>query len=142
MGRPLKFKTVDELRIKIDAYFESCWEQKIDMYGNPTFIKDKQGNKTDTAVMRQIKPYTVQGLAVFLNCDEDTVLNYQGKKAYFGTIKKAKDKIYQYAVESLYTNRNSAGIIFNLKNNYGWKDKSEVDAKLTGTINITRKSNL
>lgn len=66
-GRPLKFKTVKDLEEKINAYFKSCWSQKIDMFGNPVFMKDKSGKKTTEPVMVQTKPYTVTGLAVFLS---------------------------------------------------------------------------
>ena len=68
MGRPLKFKTVKELSTKIDAYFKMCDEKE--------------------------KPYTVAGLALFLDVDTDTIRNYEKKSDdFFGTIKRAKQKI-------------------------------------------------
>lgn len=126
-GRPLKFKTVDELREKIDEYFASCWTQKIDMFGNPLFVKDAKGKKTDQPILVQFKPYTITGLAVFLDTSRETLLNYESKGEFFDTIKKAKEKIYAYAEEFLYSGKNPTGAIFNLKNNWGWQDKTEVD---------------
>lgn len=130
-GRPLLFTDVEKLELQIEEYFESCWTQKIDQYGNPVFAKDSKGKKTNDPILVQSKPYTVAGLAVFLNCSEETLLNYEkeegNRKEFFGTIKKAKDRIYAYKQEYLYSGRNPTGAIFDLKNNYGWKDKSEVD---------------
>src|SRR3972149_1961522 len=65
-GRPPKYETVEELEKIIDVYFLSCWIQKVDMFGNPIFLKDKKGKKTNKKVMFQFKPYTVTGLAVTL----------------------------------------------------------------------------
>lgn len=130
-GRPLLFQDKKKLEKQIDEYFEHCWQQKIDQFGNPVFQKDKKGKKTDEPVMVQWKPYTVAGLAVYLDCSEETLLNYEkektNRKEFFGTIKRAKDKIYAYKAEYLYSGKNPTGAIFDLKNNYGYADKQEVD---------------
>ena len=100
-GRPLKFKSNKALQEKIDAYFEHCIANK--------------------------KPFTVSGLAYFLDVDRKTLCNYGEKAEFFHTIKKAKARIEAFNEESLYTNRNTAGVIFNLKNNFGWKDKNDIN---------------
>jgi hypothetical protein len=134
-GRPLKFKSVKELQAKIDEYFKSCWKQKIDMFGNPVFLKDKSGKKTEEKVMVQFKPYTITGLAVFLDTTRETLLDYEAKDKFSDTIKRAKETCQAYAEESLFIGKNPTGPIFNLKNNYGrWKDKSEVDLTLPKPI--------
>ena len=107
-GRPLKFKSVEALEEMIEGYFCDC---------------DEKG-----------RPYTVSGLAVFLDCDRQTLLNYEKKKEFFGTLSRAKTAIEAYAEECLFTARNTTGIQFNLKNNFGWKDKQEI--KQTGQVNI------
>lgn len=128
VGRPLLFNSVEELQKKIEEYIKSCFTQKLDMFGGPIYIKDVQGKKTDKPVMIQSKPFTVTGLAVFLNTSRETLLNYEKKDGeFFDTIKKAKDIIYAYAEEFLYSGKNPAGAIFNLKNNWGWTDKQEID---------------
>jgi hypothetical protein len=38
--------------------------------------------------------------------------------------------------EKLYRKEQVTGIIFNLKNNFDWKDKSEVDNNLSGNLSI------
>ena len=102
------FKSIKELQTKIDEYFKFCVDEH--------------------------KPYTVTGLALYLDCDRDTLLNYEKKEAYFGTIKKAKLRIHNYAEESLWTARNTTGVIFNLKNNWDWKDKTEIDQNISGEL--------
>lgn len=126
-GRPRKFETIEKLQRKIDRYFKSCWAQKMDVLGNPMFIRDKSGKQTKKKVLIQIKPYTVTGLAVFLDVDRDTLLNYEAKSEFFGTIKRAKQRCETYAEESLFIGKNVSGAIFNLKNNYGWKDRAETE---------------
>lgn len=142
-GRPLTFKTVEELQVKIEEYFKHCWRQKIDMWGGLVFEKDAKGKKTDIPVLVQWKPYTVAGLAVYLECSEDTLLNYakdkRHQKGFFGAIKRAKDIIYGYKQEFLYSGKNPTGAIFDLKNNYGWKDKTEVDNKHSGNLTVIEK---
>lgn len=101
-GRPMKFKTNVELVKKIDAYFAKC-------------DKDKS-------------PYTVAGLALFLDVDTDTVRNYEKRDEFFGTIKRAKQKIEESLEVKLHGN-NVTGIIFNLKNNYGWTDRQDFTSK-------------
>ena len=105
-GRPMKFKSNEELKEKIDKYFADC---------------DEKG-----------KPYTVSGLAVALGTTRRTLLDYEEKDEFFHTIKNAKAKIEAYNEEMLY-NKNipTTGVIFNLKNNYGWKDKQEIEADLS-----------
>lgn len=102
VGRPLKFKSPDELQEKIDAYFANV-------------------------VPRQ---YTITGLAIALDVDRDTLLNYQDKPEFFGTIKRAKTKI-EWGYELTLRERGSSGDIFGLKN-FGWTDKTEQDITSKG----------
>ena len=117
-GRPLKFKSVKELEEKIDAYFA-----------------DKNNI-----------PWTITDLASWLDCDRQTLLNYQEKEEFFFTIKKAKTKIEasieKGALSGLY---NPTFSIFNMKNNFGWKDKQEVKTEMKTPkieLEITDNSNL
>lgn len=122
-GRPLKFPTVEILQKKINDYFVSCWRKKIDMFGNG--IKDKE---TGEYVLEQYKPYTVGGMAVYLDTSRDVLIDYGDNDKYSNTIKAAKDKCYAYVEESLFVGKNPSGAIFSLKNNYGWTDVSKIDA--------------
>lgn len=131
-GRPLKFKSVEELQEKIDAYFKSCWVQKYDMFGNPLFVKNAKGVKTEEPIMVQFRPYTITGLAVFLDTTRDVLIDYEAKKKFSNAIEKAKQKCQSYAEEALFVGKNPTGAMFNLKNNYGWRDKTETDLTTGG----------
>jgi hypothetical protein len=137
VGRPLKFKSASELQQKIDEYFESCheeiWTQVpvkdgkkiIDYKWVP--VLDRHGN----VETRQVKPFTITGLAVHLDTSRRTLIDYEDKDGYSHTIKKAKDKIESFTEEALFTNKNTAGVIFNMVNNYGWKNKQEHEQNIT-----------
>lgn len=127
VGRPPKYKNVKELELLIEAYFRSCWEQKIDMFGNPIFLKDKSGKKTDSPVMVQKEPYTVTGLARAIGMSRQLLIDYEKKDQFLDTIKRAKQMCEEYAERSLYVGKNPTGAIFNLKNNWKWKDKTETE---------------
>lgn len=144
-GRPLKFQSVKELQEKIDAYFADCdphpeqyiryeWHQKTEEYTNSKGKKatrkvdDKSIRPKEIVewAMSPQKHYSITGLANFLGTSRETLINYENRDEFFDTIKASKDKVEGYW-EELLIGPNAAGIIFNLKNNYGWKDKTEQD---------------
>ncbi len=105
-GRPKKYTDTDIVQQKIDAYFKNC---------------------DDTN-----KPYTMSGLALALDMDRKTLLNYSKDDKFFLTIKKARNKVEAYVEERLFY-PNATGVIFNLKNNFEWQDKQELEH--SGNIN-------
>ena len=111
MGRPLAFNTVEELEIAVDDYFKSDDAHIV------SFV--------DGSEVKMFAP-TMSGLALHLDVDRKTITNYSNKEDYFPTIRKARSKIEAHIEKRLYGN-NVTGCIFNLKNNFGWKDKSEID---------------
>ncbi|MFD1990090.1 terminase small subunit [Paenibacillus nicotianae] len=133
MGRPLRFESVEHLQHEIDDYFNSCYEEV--WYE----IEEDDGQKswrpsTDRfgqIEKQQVKPFTVSGLAYYLGTNRQTLMNYSERPEFIDTIKKAKARIEGYVEETLLTSKNPAGSIFNLKNNYGWVDKQEVDQTLS-----------
>lgn len=144
-GRPLKYKSVDELQSLINNYFDSCYEEvwvnnakqdkkTKEMVNEWTPMLDRFGNITK----RQIRPFTITGLALALDTTRETLLDYEGKEEFSYTIKKAKEIIHNYTEEELMKRDKPTGVIFNLKNNYGWRDKSEVemDGKVDSNINV------
>lgn len=141
-GRPLKFQSVEELQKKIDDYFYMCdphtediteWVEARDSDGK--LKKDKYGLNYLVEVNHKVKtkqvPYTVTGLALALDTSRETLINYEEKEEFFDTIKKAKDKIQNYLELNL-NSPSPTGTIFNLKNNYNWKDKTETDVTTNG----------
>lgn len=110
-GRPLKFKTKEEMQEKINQYFEECKEEK--------------------------RPITFTGLAYSIGLSRQSLLNYKERDEFFDTIKKAKDYVEMTLEERLIgTSGVATGIIFNLKNNYDWKDKQEIDADVKTEIRV------
>jgi len=78
---------------------------------------------------------------MFLDTTRDLLLDYQKSEKFSDTIEKAKVKIHNYSNESLFVTRNPSGVIFNLKNNHGWKDTTEVITKPpeTGFEDLTKE---
>tara|TARA_R110000772_G_scaffold257439_1_gene374271 strand:+ start:5630 stop:6025 length:396 start_codon:yes stop_codon:yes gene_type:complete len=109
-GQPMAFKTVGELEEKVDSFFTS---------DDAFLINYKDGGEE-----RTFAP-TISGLALHLGVDRRTIVNYSNKEEYFPTIKKARARIEAHLEKKLFGN-NVTGLIFNLKNNFDWKDKSEV----------------
>ena len=110
-GQPMKYKTVEELQEAVDNYFE------VD-----AFVMDGGGDKTFLP--------TMAGLALSLDVDRRTIVNYSHNEEYFPTIRKAKARIEAFIETRLYGN-NVTGCIFNLKNNFDWKDRQEIETKDT-----------
>jgi hypothetical protein len=147
-GQPLLFKDVEVLQSQIQGYFDSCWDYKRDSYGtemykrtclNPEAPTNEKEYEYGDAIMEQVKPYTIGGLAIFLGTCTETLRNYENKEKYFATIKDAKEKIYAYKQESLY-GKNSVGAMFDLKCNHKWQDKQVIE--LDATIHIQKIDDL
>lgn len=79
------------------------------------------------------EPPTVAGLALALGMTRETLNQYGRDEEYSDTIKKAKQRIEVHLERRLYDGA-PAGTIFNLKNNFGWKDEST--RKHSGSVAI------
>ena len=110
-GRPPKYTKKEEMQKKIDEYFMQC-------------DRDKE-------------PYTVTGLGLALDMSRQDLINYSNKEEFFDTIKKAKARVENYLEKRLINDSSATGIIFNLKNNYNWKDRQEIDANVNTDIKVT-----
>lgn len=109
MGRKKLYSSANDMQKIIDKYFVECDEKQ--------------------------KPYTMSGLAYALDMDRKSLLNYSKDKEFFPTIKRAKEKVEQQLEENaLMGKANSTFTIFNLKNNYGWKDQVEIKEESNGII--------
>jgi hypothetical protein len=113
-GRPPLFKSPEDLQAKIDEYFELL---HVD-------IKDK-----DLHTHSDSTP-TITGLVLFLGfCDRHSFYDYEKKKEFTHTIKKARLRVENWYEKSLLAGQ-ASGTIFALKN-LGWKDKTEQDINAT-----------
>ena len=110
VGRPKIFNDVKEVEEKINAYFNYCEEKE--------------------------KPYTMSGLAYYLGISRQTLVNYSNQDQFFDTIKKARDRVQMQLEENALSNKaNPTFTIFNLKNNFDWKDKIEHSSSEVENIN-------
>ena len=71
-------------------------------------------------------PYTITGLALHLGTNRQTLINYENRDEFFDAINTAKLRCEHFAERSLWQPKIATGVIFNLKNNYGWRDQREV----------------
>lgn len=139
-GRPLKFKSVAELRQKIDEYFGECDSHVAE---RQVFKKKVDGSQylATEQYITDPQPYTVNGLAVALNTSRDVIMDYESGKydekaedfdengdRYSNTIKEAKAKVAaNIELRTMNGETPAAAGIFWLKNNNGWRDRQEVD---------------
>lgn len=109
VGSPLKFKTVEDLQLKISEFLQ--------------FVKDND------------KPYTLERLCCFLDCDLQTLRNYSAKQEFFGTIKRIKDFIFASKMENINTKgANTAGIVFDICNNRSELYSNKHNIEHTGEV--------
>ena len=131
-GRPVKYSNPEEMQSIIDFYFDDC------AY-NRSIEKVLPGETTEVSTP-DLHP-TITGLALSLDMTRKGLIDYENKdNPEFGnTIKKAKSRVESYVEQRLFYN-NPTGCIFNLKNNFNWKDQQEhkIDA-IVELKTITRK---
>jgi hypothetical protein len=96
-GRPPKFKTPEDMQQAIDEYFAQCDDQ------NPPLIS---------------------GLAYHLDMATESLRRYGENDEFSAVVKKAKQRV-EIAVEKKLHSSACTGSIFWLKNNAGYKDKTE-----------------
>lgn len=143
-GKGNKAYTPQQLEKRIQDYFDSI-TTTYPLFDSILIGKDEEGkaiyDKTPRLNNKGEQLYgttyhehpSITGLANYLDIHRDTLHEYSTQASYSDTIKRAKQKMEKYLEDHLYGN-NVAGVIFNLKNNYGWKDRQEIDAN----INVTK----
>ena len=129
-GRPPKYETPEEMQRIIDLYFLAC---RVHQTGDVALMSDC--SEDDLLIINYIDDYvpTVSGLAYTLGMTTEALRNYEAKDQFLVTVKRAKQRIEKHLEQRLDGN-NPTGTIFNLKNNFGWKDKSETSAEITHKI--------
>ena len=110
-GRPRLFSSPEALQEKADEYYSDCVDREA--------------------------PLTIQGLVYFMGFDDRHALSeYEKYDGFSSTIKRIRNKIEAQKAENLISAKgNVTGLIFDLKNNHGWKDKRETEH--SGGMKIT-----
>lgn len=139
MGMTPMYTSVEEIKDKIERYFENCKGYPLtDSKGKQIF------NKFGSPIFVDVHPPTVTGLALALGFNSrQSLLNYQGKAEFMDTITRAKSRVEQYTEERLFDRDGSNGAQFSLRNNFkGWdadkKNDDSGDGKITIVNNIPR----
>jgi hypothetical protein len=98
-GRPRLIKSVEEMESRIAEYFADCDQRDV--------------------------PYTIAGMAWFLGfCDRTALAEYETRPEFSSTVKRARLKVEMQRSERLASgDGNKTGMIFDLMNNFGWKDQ-------------------
>lgn len=112
-GRPMKFETKELLENAIDTYFQEVANNK--------------------------EPPTMTGLALALDLSRQGLVNYANNDKFFDTIKRARQKVEAYNESKLISGTPATGLIFNLKNNFGWKDSTEQQVTTSHSIQYIEK---
>lgn len=112
VGRPRKYKNVQELEYLIDEYFSEC--------------------------DRTHRPYTITGLALYLDMDRKGLLRYEKEydDEFCHAITRAKERVQEFVECCLFKKGIAQGVIFNLKNNFGWEEKQNIDATVKDKVVI------
>lgn len=140
-GRPLKFKSVAELKDKIESYFNQQ-DPHTEMRRVEAGVRnDGTTNWAVREIMTEQRPYGINGLAYHLNTSRETLNDYASGKydaqaedydetgaTFSDAIKQAKARIRMQVEERMLAGEAPATpSIFWLKNNDGWEDQSKVD---------------
>jgi hypothetical protein len=103
-GKPKKWTDVELFTKKVDAYFDEC---------------DAKGAKDNKEGF-----YNLTGLALYLGfLDRHTLLSYDEALEFSPVLKKARARIEEQRTEWLCRGKGwGPGLMFDLKNNFGWAD--------------------
>lgn len=137
VGRPLKFKTVAELEMAIQAYFDDCDPHVIKHMEATGFNERGQTTWAERQIMSAQRPYLVTGLALALGLSRQALLEYGEREEFGDTVARAKQRCEAYTEGQLF-GPYSNGAKFSLNNNFqgkhlAWAERHEVDHTTKGS---------
>lgn len=138
VGRPRKYKTKKSLETAIEGYFNSISRTVPVLGRGDRPVRNDAGE--EMYATEYLRPPTVSGMCLFLGIERSTWQNYCDRKLHpeFAEVTEiAKGRIEAYLEEELVTRDKVQGIMFNLQNNYGWKqkpDREREDEQESGVI--------
>lgn len=143
--RPSKFGSPEEFEKYIKDYFDSITisvprtkvQNNPDIEADDDFREPVLNNLWEQIIDTEYTEIpSILWLCEYLDIHRSTLIEYEEKKEFSNTIKKAKQRIEKYNAEQLYRKEQVTGIIFNLKNNFDWKDKTESDTNIKGSLTL------
>jgi hypothetical protein len=122
-GRPPKYETPEQMQRLIDLYFLAC---RVHQTEKAELLEELPIE--DLEIVNDIECIypTISGLAYTLDMTTEGLRNYGTKDDFSATVKRAKQRV-EMSLEQRLAGNAVTGSIFSLKNNFGWKDKTEVD---------------
>lgn len=140
LGRPPKYSTPEEMQRVIDMYFDGCLYNLrlaagMDLDTAHSIMADYSEDEIrHIERMGDMHP-SVSGLSYMLGMSRQALCDYSNKDDFLDTVKRAKQRV-EMALEQRLFQQGPVGAIFNLKNNFGWKDKTEQE--LSGHIGVSQ----
>lgn len=132
VGTDKMFTTPDDLWVKACEYFDWC---DANPWHKTDFIRS--GDSAGTIVrLETARPYTIQGLCLYLGMSDDTFANYsqkEGYEAYFAICKRIRQVIYTQKFEGAAVGAFNANII---ARDLGLVDKKETQQR---RVKVTMK---
>jgi hypothetical protein len=135
VGRPPKYKTPEEMQRIIDLYFLAC---RVHTDGDASRLADL--SEDELLIINDIvdEVPTISGLAYTLDMTTQAFRDYEKKDEFLCTVKKAKQRV-EMSLEQRLANPACTGSIFSLKNNFGWKDKTETEHSGSFAVTMPNK---
>lgn len=130
LGKPPKYDSPEVFAAQCELYFAMCDAHTIEKV-----TKDKK------LTIKQPLPYTIIGLAQFLNLTREGLRFYGLKPDFADIVKSAKERCELNLVNRCILNRaETTGAIFVLKCNHRYVEKSQVD-NISSDHSMTPKNN-
>lgn len=126
-GRPLKFETPEELEDKINEYFKEVDE-------NPITKVDFKGKDAIPVTYKIRRPYTVEGLCLFLGITLQTFLNYESRDGFLEVVTRARMVIDGQKLEGAMTGEFNPNIVARL---LGLVDKKSIETNDASQIDLS-----
>lgn len=128
--------TPGALKKAVEKYFKSISREvpvterkatgKKDAYGHDVFTDVPVRNGLGEEMFRTeyLVPPTVLGLCLYLGIHRDTWNSYCNNPAYSDTTTHARGRMQCWREEALHTRKDVRGLIWDLENNYGYREQN------------------
>lgn len=140
MGRWIKYRTAQDFEAAVESYFRGIsYKREIrypDVWVNGAWVKGEPILGLDgepLVVDEYVYPPSMCDLENYLMISRETMSNYRDRTGYADVIEAAERRIKAYKLRLLDdpANKNSRGLIFDLENNHGMRERREDTVRQT-----------